>query len=814
LPVPPIHSKVAAARAIIRSLYALSRHVRLFGLNQERTLAQVELGFARVRSFIPSSGILIALNGDRLNVETVALDITPAEQSFARLLREVPNERFMFDESFSREALERITSAMAFQQQTSPATSADFHLTSAVEAHSWLSDPFALLTFLNSAIYDASMPAPEHSEAGSAEIAPLLHVLRRLGTSEDADEARGAARDLQRVSTSLLGMLREVLLELSEQAPATSGETLLLRTADSIVIRLVLRKLARKEITPGEISSHLERFARQLQMLRAVFGGSEPATVRVGVPLDTLIDNLDRELWKIVPDEFLRNLLLSPDAFYVAPSALDLRLVRMIEVGEDELVAKILHSYGNAVSGREAEGRRRSAKGIAELAEFYALVVPDYVPSLVRSIARQLMRESDPRMQSLLGTALGRLSYAVQQQRDFVATAAASDAVTEILERRPALGPELRPRISIENRLPEYLDEALSSSHASDDLIGLLQRYAGPVTQQLCARFVQSSLREESVRLVNLADRLGSEARSELLRRMRTGNSEEALSSAGLASALLPEETSNLLARSTAHWNQTQQDFLVRQLAIAASPGRSRILLKLLPDLDALIVPGAIDEIGMSEDTSASSALLAVANAGDTSRFSGYSRVKAIEALGRLRAPDANEALLELLQSRRVLHWAQPHEVRIAALQALYMIDPEKTPSLVPKSGITARELSLGPLAVDVHNPWSRQRRYSRVLPTKPVAAVANSNAGRAGLEIISLSLGGGRARRQGKTQAVSESAVQLQFALRRMDSQVLIREQAGSELTFEIADIGLAERSRLRHLLLAQTPSPSPRAA
>ena len=74
--------------------------------------------------------------------------------------------------------------------------------------------------------------------------------------------------------------------------------------------------------------------------------------------------------------------------------------------------------------------------------------------------------------------------------------------------------------------------------------------------------------------------------------------------------------------------------------------------------------------------------------------------------------------------------------------------------------------------------------------------------------------LGGGRARRQGKMQPGSDLTLQLQFALRRLNSQVLVREVPGSEITFEIADIGLADRSRLRHLLLAQTHSPRPRHA
>jgi PilZ domain len=178
--------------------------------------------------------------------------------------------------------------------------------------------------------------------------------------------------------------------------------------------------------------------------------------------------------------------------------------------------------------------------------------------------------------------------------------------------------------------------------------------------------------------------------------------------------------------------------------------------------------------------------------------------------LGRLRASSAVDGLKELLQRRKLLRWAQPRELRIAALQAFHMIDPEQAPRLVPHSGIAKRELSLGPLAIDAENPWARQRRYRRVFPLKPMTAITSSTAGKAGLEIVSLSLGGGRARRQGRMQPGSDVTLHLQVALRKLDSRVLVREVTGSEISFEIADIGLADRSKLRQLLLSQTPSPS----
>ena len=809
---PSSQLKVAAARGIVRSLFALSRYVRLFGLSHARTETQLEAGLMRIRELIPAGGITVALLDDRLNVDSSTLEVTPAEQSFARLLREVPNNRFCFDEKFTREALEDFASAMAFNQPTQVAMASSMIETPEPDHREWLSNAFRLLNFLNAAVHDTA--TYQGAEAGSEEIAPLLHILGRLGISEDEDAARGAARDLQRVPKTLLKLLREILVEFSELDPPLSGDLLILQVADQIVIRLILTKLENSEISTADIPGMIQRLGRQLKTLRNVIPPKQETIGRVSLTLEALLETLERELWLTAPDEAKRVVLLSDAAHYVTPSAIDAHLERLIAQGEEQLADAILQNYGSAVGGRDAEGRRRSAKGVAELADLYALVVPDYVPQLVRSISRQLMRESDLRMQGLLSTALVRLSYAVQQQRDFVATAAASDALEEISHRRPALGVELRPRISVELRLPEYVDEALSSNHAGDDLVSLLQRYAGIVTQQLCARFLRSSLRDESMRLMGLAERLGPESRGELLRRLRSGSAEDALSAAGLVSVLAPEEGLSLLAKRASDWSRAQQDVLIRQLAMAASPKRADVLLKLLPDLDALIIPEAIDEIGMSGDLGAVGRLMDIALAGESTRFTAYSQVKAIEALGRLRAEPSADALHELLRGRKILPWLHPHELRIAALQALHMIDPEKAANYVPQSGITARELSLGPLAVDPDNPWARQRRYSRVFPLKPMTAIATSNVGKAGLDIVALSLGGGRARRQGKLQAGGDLTLQLQVALRRLNSQILVREAAGNEISFEIVDIGLADRSRLRHLLLAQTPPSSPRAA
>ena len=64
-------------------------------------------------------------------------------------------------------------------------------------------------------------------------------------------------------------------------------------------------------------------------------------------------------------------------------------------------------------------------------------------------------------------------------------------------------------------------------------------------------------------------------------------------------------------------FNRFYQDIIVRQIAYGAAPDRGRTLLELLELLDPLILPETIDEIGMSQDHSASASLIALATAGE-----------------------------------------------------------------------------------------------------------------------------------------------------------------------------------------------------
>ena len=79
----------------------------------------------------------------------------------------------------------------------------------------------------------------------------------------------------------------------------------------------------------------------------------------------------------------------------------------------------------------------------------------------------------------------------------------------------------------------------------------------------------------------------------------------------------------------------------MRLLAMGGAPERGTLILGLLHMLDPVLLPLAIDEIGLSEDRGCIPTMMRMA-AGDVGLASGpFVQLKAIEALGRLKAQEA-----------------------------------------------------------------------------------------------------------------------------------------------------------------------------
>jgi hypothetical protein len=258
-----------------------------------------------------------------------------------------------------------------------------------------------------------------------------------------------------------------------------------------------------------------------------------------------------------------------------------------------------------------------------------------------------------------------------------------------------------------------------------------------------------------------------------------------------------------LLPARMPEFNRFYQDLVVRQIAYGAAADRGRTLLELLELLDPLILPETIDEIGMSLDRTASSSLIALAAAGEAASRPPFVQLKAIEALGRLREPEAVPALRSIVEDKKLWGHSQHRELRVAAAQALGKIDPRYGAQVMTHSGLDSGELAIAPLDPAPACPWVRQRRYERVVLPRTFSATLSSSWGKSTVIMREMSLGGGMGTRNDNLRVGSEANVEISTGVKKIRGQVLLRRARVNEIGFEFVSMDLDSRYRLRRILV-----------
>jgi hypothetical protein len=181
----------------------------------------------------------------------------------------------------------------------------------------------------------------------------------------------------------------------------------------------------------------------------------------------------------------------------------------------------------------------------------------------------------------------------------------------------------------------------------------------------------------------------------------------------------------------------------------------------------------------------------------------GFTRLKAVEALGRLHASAASGLFQHILDTRQVWRWVYPNELRIAAAQALQRVDPVVGMEKVAASGIDRKELTLEPSDPESNASVIRQRRYARLKLSRNIVAITTNLRENFRLTIPELNLGGGIG--SGERHLAPGSLLSLKFShgVRTIKAQAMVRGARPQAMAFEFVDMDLDERYRLRKLLL-----------
>ena len=636
----------------------------------------------------------------------------------------------------------------------------------------------------------------------------ILRALATFGSIGTSTNPSAATVEFQDQVSQLPGKaqetLRNALASLAEQGKSKKlDEGVLVQLAEHLSIRFALEQFDRGEVKVNAVRQMLDRMNQEIEHLRNILGQHEDKMAEAGILVESHREMLDRVFWASVPESAKREVLLSGEAWCIPPKNVQSYVAELLKQGEIADAVSILQNYATCADSEEPDARKRAATGLSEMAGLYADADPRLLQEALRHIGLRLSVEQDQDLQSLVGAAFVRLSQEAATHRQFAAMSQALNMVEAVEGQRPGIGKTLRAKMGIEERVPEFVEEALRVRGVAAGLTGVLKHLPQTAMEQLSLRFNRCQFRSDLENVASLAQDLGEEALQYLRSTVRGGPIAEATEFVGLLARLDMQAAEVFLPARMKDFPRTSQDRVIRQVAASGAHGSCRLLLALLDHVDSLVMPLVIDEIGMAGDREALGRLLTIADGDLPTAAAPYLRVKALEALGRLRAPESINTLRRIVEAKKIFGWVNPQELRIAAFQALAKMDPEWARKFLPESGIEAEDLALEPLEIPAQSKFVRQRRHARIRLQKSVAAVSTNLKQNCRLEIKTASLAGGLATTNMHLAPGTKVQLRMQLGLRNVQATALMRDYRAQDMSFEIIDIGLEGRGRLRKLLM-----------
>ncbi len=641
-----------------------------------------------------------------------------------------------------------------------------------------------------------------------AEVVQAIRLLTRFGQVQGDPNVRPEElqKELVEVDPNTRLNLQQLLGSLAAKATTEQqeGTPLLMKAAEHMAIRFALERYSKGEVKVNAVHQMMEHMSRQMDSLRQILKLQEEKMNKAGILVESHADILDRMFWAEVPESGKKTVLTSNEAPCVPPRNLRQFVEVLLDRDDQQTSADILNNYSSCLATKETEARRKTAIGLSQLADLYARLGGEAMGKAIHTVSEQLCVEKDPELQSLLSAAFVRLSQEASESKNYQAVDAVCSGMELLLEQRPVLMNDLRPRVGVENRIPEFIEEALHHDPVPADLLVVLRRTCQSGAEHLADRFFRCMRRDEADRLVDLVKAMGSPALVQLREILRKGQSRQAAAVVGLLSRLDVDTLLELLPARLPEWNRFYHDIVVRQIAYGAAANRGRTLLELADVLDSAVLPGSIDEIGMSGDLTAAPPLLAMARPGEAASRSPFVQLKAIESLGRLRDTEALSLLREIVEAKKTFGWVYHKELRIAAAQSLSKTDPRYSAQILSESGIEPAELAIAPLDTAPACPWVRQRRYERMVLSRTISASIGSSWGKSKILIRELSLGGGMGSKEDNLRIGSEAELEISLGVRsKIRAHVLLRRARVNEVGFEIVNTDLESRYRLRRLLV-----------
>jgi hypothetical protein len=423
---------------------------------------------------------------------------------------------------------------------------------------------------------------------------------------------------------------------------------------------------------------------------------------------------------------------------------------------------------------------------------------PNQLPEdLSRGTMKALEKETIPETAALLAAFLETLGRVAVIRADY----AGFENILIGLERVPKDKEHdhmsaLAHRLVAQDRWLLLVDAALANRPLDPVLPRLLQRDPERLLDRLTLLLTDPRGGEMIAPMARLLRTIGVPVLNLLETRLYEARRQRVSAAIKLLAAADPERLLRGLARALASWEWNLQDLAVSELSRPANAYSTQaaafVFSAILADAHPLVVPMMIDQIGLAQETTAVPQLMEIAAGEHEVLRDLFVRIKAIEAIGRMRAVEAAEMLRMLAEGREGLAFAEPSGLRAAAEDALAMI--ENRPS-------SARARAAFESAPQTNASYVVPRRYVRVPLESPLRAqIDGSQAGLARVKTISL--GGAYLESPRKLSVGDSIKLEVRSGLRKIHFTAVVRNVGPDGGGVEFVHMKDEDREKLRKLV------------
>jgi hypothetical protein len=651
----------------------------------------------------------------------------------------------------------------------------------------------------------------------------LAHIAVPLEPARDLTPEEGAGAIHKAMEEASHDAVRMLLSAISQYSPeeGESPQFYVKRLSESLIFEYLLAEFAAGSLTPVLVQPTFERFGEVLAAAGQFSGADGPGKQAPSAPMkksslaatwaaESYREKLVTRFWLELPPREKSLVLRGPDLWSVPVVALRQTLGNLADAGADAPRREARHivlNYARRLEHEDPRARQAVAAGLNELSPIIESLWPNQLPEDLSKVALAALQiERQPQTSAALATFIESLSHIAVVRGDYDGF----ESILLALEQSSgdfdqANLSTLAKRLFAQDRVFLLVDAGLAHRALDPVLPRLLVRDPDKLLDRLT--FLLGEVRGASLlpAMARLIRTIGVPVLTILETRLYEARPQRVMAAIKLLAAADPDRLLRGLTRALGSWEWNMQDLAISELSRPTNAPNAQtaafVFSTVLTNAHPLVVPMMIDQIGLSGESSAIPQLMEIASGEHIALRDQFVRIKAIEALGRLRATEAMQLLHLLAERRSGIAFAEPSGLRAAAEDALAVIEDRRTSASVRATFD----------APNTHTPlYSVPRRYTRVPLDSPLRAQVSAKAAGASLaRVKTISLGGAYLE-SSKTLSVGES-VQLEVRSglgKKIHCTAIVRNSTADGNGVEFVHMKDEDRNKLRKLVLRKMHS------